>query len=637
MSAGWKKLVLNGIIMPAAVLLMMEYGLRMVGFGVAPRLLLPHKLFGKDVLVMNMKAGAVHLGEAFGRGPLFQVLAKQKPANGLRVVVLGESAVKGELYSSVSFPAQLQVVLQDVYSNRVVEVLNAGMPAINSWAVRSFARECLSYKPDIFILYTGNNEFIGPYGAGARGWLAYWRPVIRVQLWLRGLRLYQLAQRIAEWGRPCATPWEGMAACAQRTTAPDDPSLARVLSNYERNMRGLVRLARRAGVQVVVCTLAAQERGWAPFASRTRSTLRGETLTAWSNAFVGEDYEEALALDDGYAEAAYQYANTLAQRGEHMQAARWYGHARDVDALKFRPVRGQNRMLRELAQAQQAVLVDVADMIEQRARPAGTLEDVLYDHVHFKAWGNYLVASNVAVAIMQRYEGAENRAVTPFHDCMACLGFTLPDEWDALEQMERFLQQYPFRGQSDHSQRIARVRAEHAALGAVVTAAGLTGAIAVSEAAVVRWPGSAAARDKLGQAYAAAHRYGDAAQQFQYATQLEPWRVDTWARLAQLLYSHGRAADAVKMLTLAIENGIQLPQTYCTLAAAQLAAGDVEHAERAAQRAIRLDRMSADGWFMLGCVRQQRGDHAGATNAWERALTLQAFHAPALQALGRRE
>lgn len=118
--------------------------------------------------------------------------------------------------------------------------------------------------------------------------------------------------------------------------------------------------------------------------------------------------------------------------------------------------------------------------------------------------------------------------------------------------------------------------------------------------------------------------------------QLEPWRVDTWAWLATLLYAHGRAHDAVTVLTTAIDNGIRLPQTYCALAAAQLAAGDARSAERAARRAIRLDRMSADGWFMLGCVRQQNGDLAGATNAWERALALEPFHTPSLQALGRR-
>jgi len=652
MSAWWKRLAITVIVVPAVALLVTECVMRAAGFGYAPRLLLRQTLFGRAAWVINMKAGARYLGEAFGRGPLFQAVPAEKGSNTVRIVVFGESAVKGEVYSAVAVPAQLEVMVRSALPGCEVQVVNAGMPAINAWAVRDFARECRAIQPDVYVLYTGNNEFIGPYGAGRRGMLAYWPPLIRARMWLASLRLFQLAHRVAERGGPPSTPWEGMAACAQRQTSPDDPTLSLVVRNYEDNMRAIVTEARAHGIEAVVCTLAAQARGWPPFASRTRSATTGAVYATWAAAYdeasnavqrgaweeAARWYEEAAVHDDGYAEAAYQHAACLERLGVQQQAAECYVRAKDADALKFRPVSAQHAALRRVAAAAQVPLVDTAGLVEGARWQTHGTQALLYDHVHFTPYGSYLAASNLCAVLLTmpvlRKHAGDSAEVMSYDACMEYLGWTQPDEWDALGKTAQFLEQYPFSAQSDHSQRLARARAELQEAEALVMTAGLAHAIAVCEEMAARWPHSAAVQDKLGQAYAGARRYDAAAQAYQRAINLNGTRVDTWARFGTLLCAAGRPHDALRLLSAAIRNGIALPQTYCNLASAHLAAGDARSARRAAETAIRRDRMSADAWYLRGCARAALHDTAGARADWEHALRLQPFHGPARQALG---
>ncbi len=58
------------------------------------------------------------------------------------------------------------VMLSRQYPETNFEVITAAMPAINSHVVLQIAKDCTRYKPDLFIVYLGNNEVVGPYGAG---------------------------------------------------------------------------------------------------------------------------------------------------------------------------------------------------------------------------------------------------------------------------------------------------------------------------------------------------------------------------------------------------------------------------------------------------------------------------------------
>jgi len=57
-------------------------------------------------------------------------------------------------------------MLRHQYPKTNFEVVVPAMPAINSHVVRVIAKSCARWQADLFILYVGNNEVVGPYGSG---------------------------------------------------------------------------------------------------------------------------------------------------------------------------------------------------------------------------------------------------------------------------------------------------------------------------------------------------------------------------------------------------------------------------------------------------------------------------------------
>jgi len=60
----------------------------------------------------------------------------------------------------------LQAMLSLRYPGVRFEVVNAAMTAINSSVVLPIARDCANADGDIWVIYMGNNEVVGPFGPG---------------------------------------------------------------------------------------------------------------------------------------------------------------------------------------------------------------------------------------------------------------------------------------------------------------------------------------------------------------------------------------------------------------------------------------------------------------------------------------
>ena len=124
-------------------------------------------LNGKKVCISNMKFGWRFFPKNIARETDSFVFAQNKSINTYRIFVLGGSAAMGMPDSSYGFSRILEVMLEDRYPGVEFEIINAAMTAINSHAVLPISKDCSDYEPDLFILYMGNNEVVGPYGAGS--------------------------------------------------------------------------------------------------------------------------------------------------------------------------------------------------------------------------------------------------------------------------------------------------------------------------------------------------------------------------------------------------------------------------------------------------------------------------------------
>ena len=208
-----------------------------------------------------------------GRARAVALLARgpRSRAGPCRVFVLGSSAAQGDPEPAFGVARLLEVLLRDQYPGVELEVVNAAATAINSHYVYQAARACLALEPDVLVVYAGNNEVVGPFGAGTvLSASAPPLPLVRAQLAAQRSRMGQLVARSLRaagrglGGGRAAGAWHGMEMFLEQQVSRDDAALQRSYRNYERNLADTCRLAREADVPVVLSTIAVNLRSCGP-------------------------------------------------------------------------------------------------------------------------------------------------------------------------------------------------------------------------------------------------------------------------------------------------------------------------------------------------------------------------------------
>ncbi len=182
----------------------------------------------------------------------FQVPVKKGPG-AYRVFVFGSSAI----YSRQTSSRILQMMLRQAAPGVQWEFYNAACPGMNSNTMWAAARACARMQPDLFLVYMGNNEAVGPYGPTTplgRHPLLWRMPVIRTLIEMNTLRLVQWA------GGSGPKPWlvPDQTALALMTPGPTQNITA--LSHYETNLESMCGAGVSAGARVVLCTLTGNKR-----------------------------------------------------------------------------------------------------------------------------------------------------------------------------------------------------------------------------------------------------------------------------------------------------------------------------------------------------------------------------------------
>jgi hypothetical protein len=200
----WTFRFLAASFVPLLFLTFLEIGLRFAGFGEATSFFVPVK---EGVYATNPHFGWRFFPPAAARAPVESELAAVKPAGTYRIFVLGSSAAQGYPNPAFSFGRMLSAMLREQFPGRRFEVVNAAMTAVNSHVVLPIARECAAHQPDLFVVYMGNNEVVGPYGAGSAflGFSPH-LPLIRASILAKSTRTGQLAQTLLV-GQDDARAW----------------------------------------------------------------------------------------------------------------------------------------------------------------------------------------------------------------------------------------------------------------------------------------------------------------------------------------------------------------------------------------------------------------------------------------------
>ncbi len=474
----WLGRLALALLMPLLLLGFAEGMLRLIGYGYPTDYLLADELHGEPVWLENSFFTYQIFSPPMARVPGPIIATQTKPADRIRIVVLGESAAQGDPLPDFGPPRVLEYTLRHRYPDQEFEVFNAAITAINSHLIQRMARELHKLQPDYVILYIGNNEVIGPFGPGT-----IFTRFARTDALIR-LSQYVARWRVAQWIR-----WLGFLQSDERDGAlftgitlfmdhpvpHTDPRLASVRRRYQHNMETIIDQAEQAGAKVVLSTVAVNRSACPPSISTQREDLSHFEQVQWQASFDSgttavragdwaaayEAFSDALTIDEEYAELNYWLGLTAQALDQTETADRFFHQALDLDAFRYRADSAVNKILRDLAaRSSNIILVDADEAFRHHA---DWPDDQLFiDHVHFSFRGTALLARLWADALPIQH-GTEHAWPTE-SDLRDTLMFTEVAELSVINEMRSRFQRAPFDRQIDIETRIQALAARAAVI-----------------------------------------------------------------------------------------------------------------------------------------------------------------------------
>ncbi len=471
---GWLLCTFVVIFLTCVLLFGVEGTLRFFHIGYAPQFFLKEKKQDSIFCTDNPAFGRRFFPSTLVRRSEKLRFPLHKDNNERRIFILGSSAAQGDPATAFAFSRDLDLLLQGRYESTHCRVINTAITATNSHVVVPIARECSKLSPDIFIVYLGNNEVIGPFGPGTvlSQFSSPW--FIRLRIFLSSTRLGQLASTISESiakdkGIPAG--WGGMRMFLQHKIRFDDQRMTRVYQNYRNNLKEMCRAARNSGAHIVLCTVASNIKGCAPFFSMHQPDLSPDALKQWKVYYQQAvdlqsrgQFEAALVLlkraailDSTNADMHFRMAQCLDTLGQYKEARQHFIAARDYDGLRFRADSKINQIIKDVAREfpDCAVLLDMDESLSAASDHGICGQDLFLEHVHYNFHGNYLLASGMLplldsliakpVVIPQSLSEAE---------CRDRLAFTNWEELILTRAVYDRLKKPPFSDQTDNLNKV---------------------------------------------------------------------------------------------------------------------------------------------------------------------------------------
>ncbi|MGA9529717.1 MAG: tetratricopeptide repeat protein [Terriglobales bacterium] len=473
----WVLRISAAVMIPVVLLAGIEIALRLFGVGFSADVTTPCTMQGKAASCYNLFFPAPFFPPGMIKTPQAYAIPAEKPQGTYRIFVLGESAAMGDPDPAYAFSRYLEVMLRQRYPLMKFEVVNTGSVAINSHVLLPIAEGLAKKQSDLFIIYSGNNEVVGPYGPGTAltsGGMSI--PVIRTGVFVRSTRIGQLLTKVGAQKKE----WGGMEMFLDKQVSASSPLMKNVYDNFDRNLRDTVAAARSSGARVIVSTIATNVKDCAPFASMHREGLAPDELQKWqalveqgANLESARSFDEALKayqaatkIDDQYAELEFRIARTLWMQGDYTGAKQHFERARDLDSLRFRADSRINEINRVVgSSAAGAELVDAEDIFSKQS-PNGVIgSDLVFEHVHMTPLGNYTLARAMFLEIASKMPTEAGHAVTEADvpseaDCERLLALTPHDRTRIANAMLQRLQKPPFTNQINHSEQLLRLSFE---------------------------------------------------------------------------------------------------------------------------------------------------------------------------------
>jgi tetratricopeptide (TPR) repeat protein len=360
----------------------------------------------------------------------YQEFRVDKPKNGFRVFCFGGSTTAGRPYNSTTaFPNWLRLSLQKIVPTKYCEVINVGGISYASYRIIILIEEMLKYQPDLFVVYTGHNEFLEDRTYGT---LKNRNPfIIKLDVNLNKLRFYSLLKR--GWqklqNKQIKKAQEKYRMTGEVKTildysfGPDryhrDSDKENViLEHFRYNIERMTAISKRYNVPLIFIVPASNEKDFSPFKSEHNVTMAYDLKEKWEETynngrkfFEDGNYEDALLsfkhammIDSGYADLHYRLGQTYYNILKFHEAKTAFLSAIENDIVPLRAKREILNTIREVTSSTGTSILDLTNILENINREKFNHSilgnEYFLDHVHLKIEVHQLISEELIKLII---------------------------------------------------------------------------------------------------------------------------------------------------------------------------------------------------------------------------------------------
>ncbi len=656
----WAFRLIALVCVPLLLLGGLEATLRLAGYGYRTSFFNKIRIGHQEFLVDNESFSLRFFPPQLIRWPTSFLMPAQKPTNTYRIFILGESAAQGDPEPAYGAWRYLEVLLRERYPGIHFEIVNVAITAINSNVILPIARACARQEGDLWIIYMGNNEMVGPFGAatvfGAKAppwWLV--RLSLEVQKTRVGQLLITLVRQLR--GKPADASWGGMEMFVGNQLAPDDPRREVVYRNFHRNLQDILRVGLDSGAKIILNTVAVNLKDCPPFASWPDTNLPAADRAACDNFYAeGTAAEQqghfdeavqflgqAAKLDSGSANLQYQLGVSLLQLTNIAAAREHFQRACDDDALPFRTDSRINGLIEQAGRQFSSPDLDLFDAVSalQSSVPAHILgQETFYEHVHFNFDGSYHLGRAWAGQV-ERFlpDAVRNRATAGWASqgtCERLLGLT---DWNRSlviqETIIPRMQQPPLSTQFNNERRMQALNDQIKECRERMSATNAeTNARAIYRDALNHAPGDYMLHENFAEFLEYIGDFKRSASEWQQACELSPCNPFAFCQAGRMLARAGQEADAQAALLKAISLHPRYFEAWLALGKSRFAEEQYEPALKNYEQARQLQPNDPGVYYEMGRTFSLLKRTAESLKCFRRAVQLQPGYWEAHYCLG---
>ena len=550
-----------------------------------------------------------------------QTFSRRKPAGTTRIFCLGGSTTFGRPYDdTTSFAGWLREFAAAADPDRNYEVINAGGVSYASYRVARLMEELVDYEPDLFICYTGHNEFLEH---------RTYRDIHATPEFIRDAgsllsrtRVYSTARRLYDnlaTGGPAkaTTISSDIEAILDQTVGPqsyerNEVFQAQVLAHFEESLHRIIDIAASAEADVIFVDPASNLKDCSPFKSQHRSDLSEadfhrvhELIDQSRTAKTSGDMASALALldraieiDDRFALLHYERGRVLLATKQRDLAMTAFIRARDEDVCPLRALSLTRQTLTDVAGERGIRLIPYSSLLESHNGDEVPGAEQFLDHVHPTIEGNQLLGRLLVDELIEMQvlypSAAWNQSTRQAIAERVVGGLNLRDHALALRKLSQVL---GWAGKFEEADRLALQ-------------------------ALDNLPDDAEAHYLAGLAFQRRQDADRAMTHFQQATECDRLHWQAHYNLGNCYLAGGEFQKAVANFEQSVRVNPEFARAHQNLGASHLGMGNVQQAIECINRALTADPNLFEAHAALSSIYHRQGRHDDARRHLQRAATI---------------